>query len=280
MTLHVSLGNYGPFEDSGEIALEPGLNVIAGLNNTGKTALLLALFALRSGPLPPDASWNDGGQLRTHVGGYARPEEQTRVRLRWDPDDAECERVRRRAEAAWGHTPLPAPSSLEVAATWLGGSESGLWLQALLFRAPDGTPTLICGSDPAQPRLVPLAGAAAPPNLLEKLGLGPSPRGGAGPFRAASAELSDLPWPRITLGAHILAAARRLPDYNSNVAIAHTLAPEASNLAAVLQSLCRRGTPPAPRPPPAAGRPYRSLGAADTLRRPPCEPRPVGWRGS
>lgn len=39
----VRLENFGPFEDSGQIELEPGMNLIVGQNNAGKSALLRAL---------------------------------------------------------------------------------------------------------------------------------------------------------------------------------------------------------------------------------------------
>ncbi len=237
MTLHVSLGNYGPFKDSGEIALEPGFNVITGLNNTGKTALLWALFALRSGPLPPDPSWNDGGQLRGHISGYARQGEEMWVRLRWDPGDEERERVRRAAASASGRRDLSPPHLLEVVATWRGGSELGIWQRALLLRDRDLAPTLVLGRDPGQPGLQPLAGAALPSDLLKALGLAPGPGPAPAPLRAESADRACPPWPPILIGANILAANRRPPDYNANVAVADSLAPDASNLAAVLHTL-------------------------------------------
>lgn len=238
MILHVSLGNYGPFRDSGEVALEPGLNVIAGLNNTGKTALLWALFALRSGPFPPDPTWNDSGRLRDQITGYVREGREPWLRLRWDPGDAERERVRLAAESAWGRRGLPSPKFLEVVATWRGGPELGLWLQALLLNGPGAAPALVLGRDPGQPDLEPLAGARVPgEQVLKSLGLAPVGAGGPLLFRALAADLAGVPWPRVTLGSQILAASRRIPDYNANVAVAESLAPDASNLAAVLHTL-------------------------------------------
>ncbi len=237
MSLRLTLGNFGPFLDSGEISLEPGLNVVTGLNNTGKTALLWAAFAQRGGPAPPDNSWGDGGRLRTHVGGYVRHGQQGWMRLGWDPGEAERQRAWKLVTSSSGLRGLPLPDEFEAAVTWEpDGPDLGLWLRGLLFRQEHGVPKLLFGSDPARPDLRPI-GAAAPSDMLEAFGLSASRAGAPGPFRAAQAGAPKLPWPRLALGCHILAAGRRIPDYDGNVAVAHDLAPDASNLAAVLHTL-------------------------------------------
>ncbi len=228
MELTFRILGFGPFEDSGEFTVSPGLNVFTGLNNAGKTALLYALFALRAGPVAADASaWAGLGREQQRIASYGRRGQQPRVQVRADPDEPTRRRVLERLPVQFrpqGARSLLFDSHVASGGITLGGIAAGA--------AGGGWQTVI-GAQPT-PEC-----AAAPASHDRQVLSALSLELAGSQLRAANAEsLNKIGWPSVLSGARLIAALREAPEpTNPGADQALRLLPNASNLPSVLYAL-------------------------------------------
>lgn len=234
MDLTFRILGFGPFEDSGEFTVSPGLNVFTGLNNVGKTALLYALFALRNGPTGPNqGGWAGLERERQRIEGYRRGRPSQWAVLTLDPG----EQVR---AGIWGRIQGPKPrafASLTLACAWRG---NGAVIRGIGATSVDGERYTVLGEPPAAGYAPVPAGPGHRADRAEELArvLGLSMGPGPAIIAASEAARAAIGWPGALTGARFIAAQREVPPPPAAAAMREPRPlPDASDLPAVLFTL-------------------------------------------